>query len=139
MNLVAKFLARYFFMGIFTPCTTKNNFAANIDLAGLSAGQIVARFRMPVNATIVKHAILADASGSVVLDIWKDTHTNAPPTVADTITAAAKPTLSAAQKTEDATLTGWTKTVNAGDWLVINCDSVTTIAGGTFYLEFAPR
>ena len=38
--------------------------------------------------TIVQWALLADQSGSIVIDIWKDTYANYPPTVADTITAA---------------------------------------------------
>jgi len=65
-------------------------------------------------------------SGSIVVDIWKDTYANFPPTVADTITASAKPILSAATKSIDTTLTGWTKSISAGDILRYNVDSVTT-------------
>ena len=54
-------------------------------------------------------------SGSIVIDVWKDTYANFPPTVADTITASAKPTLSSATKSDDTTLTGWTTAVTAGD------------------------
>ena len=64
-------------------------------------------------------------SGSIVVDIWKDTYANFPPTVADTITAAAKPTIVAGVKSTDATLTGWTTTISEGDVLGFNVDSVS--------------
>src|SRR5215831_7375630 len=82
---------------------------------------------IPFTGVIVGVTLLADQSGSVVLDIWKDTYANYPPTVADTITAAAKPTLSSAVKYQDTVLTGWNTTVNAGDSFRFNFDSVATI------------
>jgi hypothetical protein len=77
----------------------------------------------------------ADQSGSVVVDIWKDTHANYPPTNADSITASAKPTISAATKSQDNTLTGWTKTVDADTWLFFNVDSCSTITQVTLALK----
>lgn len=77
-------------------------------------------------ATIDQVTLLADQSGSIVVDIWKDTYANYPPTVADTITASAKPTISVTTKAKDATLTGWTKTITSGDTLRFNVDSITT-------------
>lgn len=78
-------------------------------------------------ATINQVTLLADQSGSIVVDIWKDTYANYPPTVADTITASAKPTLSSATKSKDSTLTGWTTSVASGDTLRFNVDSATTV------------
>lgn len=89
----------------------------------------------PFAGTITKARILADQSGSCVVDIWKDTYANYPPTIADTITASAKPTLSSAQKNEDSTLTGWTTSVSAGDTFVFNVDSATTVTRVTVTLE----
>jgi hypothetical protein len=80
--------------------------------------------RIPFACTITEWAIGLDQSGSIVIDIWKDTQANYPPTVADTITASAKPTVSATTKNNSTTLTGWNVTVNAGDWLFFNVDSV---------------
>lgn len=77
--------------------------------------------------TILQVTTLADQSGSVVFDIWKDTYANYPPTVADTITASAKPTLSSATKAQDSTLTGWTTSFSKGDTWRINVDSITTV------------
>lgn len=88
----------------------------------------------PVAGTITGVRMLADQSGSAVVDIWKDTYANFPPTNADSITASAKPTISAAQKSEDTTLTGWTTSVSAGDVFAFNVDSATTITRLTLEL-----
>jgi len=82
---------------------------------------------VPFACTISGVTLLADQSGSVVVDIWKNTYANYPPTVANTITASAIPTISTATKYQDFTLSGWTKTVNAGDTLRFNVNSDTTI------------
>lgn len=91
--------------------------------------------QVPFACTITKVTLLGEQSGSIVVDIWKDTYANYPPTVADTITAAAKPTISAATKSEDATLTGWTTSIAAGDVLAFNVDSVTTLELVTLGLD----
>lgn len=83
--------------------------------------------RVPFACTIVKATVLADQSGSIVVDVWKDTYANFPPTDADSITASAPPTLSTAVKSEDATLTGWTTSIAAGDILRFNVDSAATV------------
>jgi len=92
--------------------------------------------RFPFACTITKVSVLADQSGSIVLDLWKDTYANYPPTVADTITASAKPTLSSATKAEDSTLTGWTKPIAAGSTLRVNVDSITTITRAVLVIEY---
>lgn len=88
---------------------------------------VIGDVEIPYACTITQATLLADQSGSIVIDIWKDTYANYPPTVADTITASAKPTISSATKSQDTTLTGWTTTVSAGDTLRFNIDSVTNI------------
>lgn len=90
---------------------------------------------VPFACTITQSTLLGDQSGSIVIDIWKDTYGNFPPTVADTITASAKPTLSSATKAQDATLTGWTTSVAAGDTLRFNVDSVSSIQRATLSLK----
>jgi hypothetical protein len=86
---------------------------------------------VPFAGTITAATLLstdaAVTSGSIVIDIWKDTYANYPPTVADTITASAKPTLSSATKSRDTTLTGWTTAISAGDILGFKVDSVVTL------------
>lgn len=93
---------------------------------------------VPYAATITAVTMLADQSGSVVVDIWKDTYGNYPPTVADTITASAKPTITTAVKSQDNTLTGWTTVITAGDTLRFNIDSATTITKLNLTLTVTP-
>jgi hypothetical protein len=86
-------------------------------------------------ATITGVTMLADQSGSIVVDIWKDTYANFAPTDADSITASAVPTISSATKSQDTTLTGWTTSISAGDILRFNVDSVTSIQRVTVALR----
>lgn len=90
---------------------------------------------IPFACTINRVTMLADQSGSIVVDIWKDTYANYPPTGADSITASAKPTITTATKSQDSTLTGWTTSITAGDTLRFNVDSVTTIQRVTLSLK----
>lgn len=89
----------------------------------------------PFACTITGVRCLADQSGSIVVDVWKDTYANYPPTIADTIVASAKPTITTAAKSEDTTLTGWTTSVSAGDTFRFNVDSCTTITRLTLTLK----
>jgi hypothetical protein len=86
---------------------------------------------VPFDCTVVEWRIVADQSGSIVVDVWKDTYANFPPTVADTIAGSEKPTLSAAQKNEDTNLTTWTTALSKGDWLRFNVDSSSTVTSVT--------
>jgi len=90
---------------------------------------------IPFDCDIDSVTMLADQSGDAVVDIWKDSYANFPPTDADSITAAALPTITAATKSEDSTLTGWTTALSAGDILRANVDSCTTITRLTVFLQ----
>lgn len=90
--------------------------------------------QIPFGCTITSATLLADQSGSIVVNVWKDTYANYPPTVADKITASAPPTISSATKSTDSTLTGWTTTITAGDTLRFNVDSIATITRVTLIL-----
>jgi len=91
--------------------------------------------QIPFACTITEVTMLADQTGSIVVDIWKDAYANFPATVADTITAAAIPTISAALKSQDATLTGWTTSIAAGDHLRYNVNSASGIQQLTITLK----
>lgn len=92
---------------------------------------------LPFAGTISAARMFADQTGSIVVNLWKDTYANFPPTVADKITASAPPTISTADKSQDTTLTGWTTTFAAGDVLRVNVDSATTITRVTLSLTVA--
>jgi hypothetical protein len=94
---------------------------------------------VPFNCTITQAELLADQTGSIVVNIWKTSYANyAPgthPVAADKITASAPPTISAAAKAQDATLSGWTVALAAGDILAFNVDSAATITKVTLSLR----
>jgi hypothetical protein len=89
---------------------------------------------IPFNCDITGWTLLADQSGSIVIDLWRDSYANFPPVVGDSITASAKPTISSATKGQSSTLTGWTVGVTAGDVLRVNVDSAATIRRCTLFL-----
>ena len=82
--------------------------------------------KMPFAVTVTGWNILADQTGSIVVDVWAEDEALSPPTVADTIAGTEKPTLATAQKNEDLALTTWTN-IAAGDWVGFNVDSITTV------------
>ena len=91
--------------------------------------------RVDFPCTIVGWTLLADQTGSIQIDIWKDLYGNYPPTVADSITAAAKPLISSGVKNQSTTLSGWTTAITAGDTLRFNVDSVTAFNRVTLALH----
>ncbi len=91
----------------------------------------------PYACTITAVRLFADQVGSCVIDLWKDSYANYPPTVGDSITASAKPTLSSAIKSQDTTLTGWTTSITAGDTIRVNIDSATTVTRVTVSLTLS--
>ena len=92
----------------------------------ISTGE-AGHIRIPFAINLTGWSIVAGQSGSIVVDVWRDTYANFPPTVADTIAGTEKPTLSAAQKNQDLTLTSWTTALKKDDFLAFNVDSVATV------------
>lgn len=106
----------------------KGQFGVTIDGSGATITTGIKGYvTIPYAMTITGWDILADTSGSVVVDVWKDTYANYPPTVADTIAGSEKPTLSTATKNQDASLSTWTTSVTAGDIIGFKVDSATTV------------
>lgn len=87
------------------------------------------------DATITKWTLLANQSGSIVVNIWKDVYANFPPTAAVKITDSTPPEITSATKNTDSALTAWTTSINAGDILRFNVDSVTSIQRVTLAIE----
>lgn len=91
----------------------------------VSLGIVNSALTLKYSGTITGYSLSADQSGSIVVDIWKANA--AIPTIANSITASAKPTLSSSQYISSTTLTGWTTTVTAGDVLIANVISAATV------------
>jgi hypothetical protein len=107
-----------------------------IDYAGavITTG-VKGDLTIPFGCTITEWTLLADTTGSIVIDVWKDTYANYPPTVADTITGSALPTISSGIKGQSSTLTGWTTAIAANDILRFNVNSCSTITRVTLSLK----
>lgn len=90
----------------------------------------------PFNATVGGWTILADTTGSIVVDVWKDSYGNFAPTIADSISGSEKPTLASAQKNQDLSLTSFVTTVAAGDIWAFNVESVTDVKKVTIAFRF---
>jgi len=91
-------------------------------------------FQTPVALTVLGWSVIGQdgATGSIVIDIWSKS--TFPPTVTDTITAAAKPTVSGATNASSATLTAWITTIPANNYLGVKVDSVSTFTKVTLEL-----
>lgn len=81
---------------------------------------------VPYACTISEWAVLADQSGSIVVDIKRSTYSEFP-TTTSLVGAGNKPTLSSVQKNQE-TPSSWTDaTLDAGDVLEFVVDSVATV------------
>ena len=92
---------------------------------------------IPYDGTITKWRLVADQSGDIVVDVWKDTYGNFPPTISDSIAGSDLPTLSGAQKAESTSLTGWVTNIQAGDVIGFTINSVSTVTRVHLILEVA--
>jgi hypothetical protein len=94
--------------------------------AAITAGKLVYLPVPKFKFIIMGWTMIGDnAGGSTVIDVWKTAYPTIP-TVANTITAAAKPTLTAAQVNRATEVPTWTdQTVEEDDILGFNVDSNT--------------
>lgn len=91
---------------------------------------------LPFSGQFTEWDLVADQSGSIQLDLWRDSYANFPPTVADTITGTDKPRIASGVKNQSVSLTGWTKPFSAGDVLRINVDSASVISRAVLGLRY---
>ena len=87
---------------------------------------------LPFNCAIVRSTLLADVAGNFVMDIKKVAYAGYP--TATSIVGAAFPTLTAAQKSQDTTLTGWTTALSKGDVLEFYVTGTPTVNNVTLSL-----
>ena len=80
---------------------------------------------VPFAGNITAWRVVSDTAGSIVVDVKRATYSQFPTTTS--IAASAKPTLSSARKSENTTLTGWTKALSIGDWLEFVVESANTL------------
>lgn len=109
-----------------TGSATKRQFGITIDGGGsaITTG-IKGYIRIPQDMAITGWDIVADVAGDIVVDAWKDSYANFPPTVADTFVAGVKPTLSTVDKNTFSFVIP--VLVSEGDYVAFNVDSAATV------------
>lgn len=90
-----------------------------------------------VAGRITSAMIVANETGSMVLDIWRSSWADAPPTASDSICGTSKLTISSATKVFDDSLAGWVTTFSDRDVLGFNIDSVSNIKFATLALTIS--
>lgn len=88
---------------------------------------------IPFACTITGWTALGDQVGSVVVDVKRSTYAGFPTTAS--IAGSDKPTLTAAQKNQNLSVSAWTTAIGAGDILEFNVNSVATITRVTISLR----
>lgn len=98
--------------------------------------------QVPFDAKVLEWAIVGDATGSVVVDVYQCTHAqydagSTHPVSSDKITASDPPTITAAKKGQNASVTTWSDLVE-GSWIrfiVTSADSPPTMENVTVSLR----
>jgi hypothetical protein len=124
--------------------TTVSAISSNLMLGQLGisidgAGSVIATgvkqyLRVPYNCTITSYELVAKPSGSIVIDVYKSTYENYPPTTSIVGGGGTPPTIDSNVKYRDTTLASWSKTLTAGEYLGFNVTSVTSITAVTLTL-----
>jgi hypothetical protein len=122
----------------FTPAgaeTTALQFVIDGGTEAITTG-VKGDLEVPFACTVTGWRLFADQSGSIVIDVWKDTYANFPPVDADAMPGSGKePTITTATKAQDTSITDWTTDdIAAGDILRFNVDSCATITRVTLSL-----
>jgi hypothetical protein len=75
---------------------------------------------VPFDVELLSWTIVADGTGTISIEVWKDILANYPPTVADKISASAPIALTGQNRNSDAALIGWTTNWARDDVLRFN-------------------
>ncbi len=92
---------------------------------------------VPFDCNIDQFTVMANQSGTLVTDIFKDAFANFPPTVADSIVGNNGPALVSQQSHQDSVLSSWTTGITAGDIVGFNVDSILNVHRATISLRCA--
>lgn len=98
----------------------------NAGLGGVISSGQKGYVYVPYDGIITGWSIFSDVVGSCVVDVWKDTYGNFPPTSGDSIAGNEKPTLTSQISNRDLTLSSWTTTISSGDVIGFNVEASPT-------------
>lgn len=118
------------------PGTSTKVFGITLDGAGsdITIG-VKADVSLPYNMTIDSWTIISSQTGSIVIDLWKDTFANFPPTIDDSITGTEKPTLTSQTINQDLSLSTWTTSISDGDIVRFYVESCTGVQKVTLQIK----
>jgi hypothetical protein len=108
------------------PSTRQLTFVITDGGSVLTTGVKVYGLAVEYACTIIAATLVADASGSVVLDVLKCALGSYAGSLTS-IVASAPPTLSTAITSQDVTLSGWTTSVSADDVIRVSVTSASTV------------
>lgn len=119
---------------------TIGQFGITIDGNGSSITTgIKGYLRIPYDCEITGWDLVADISGNMIIDLWKDTYSNFPPTSSDTIaggiTGTEIPKLDSQMINRKETLSSWNSTLSSDDWIAFNVLSSDTISRTTLTIR----
>lgn len=98
-----------------------------------------ADWRVPFPVRILDCTLLSTYSGSVSVDLYRDTYANFPPTPTDSVTASSPPTITSGIKYEDTALAGWTTDWDQGDTIRFNVESASALKQVSILLRYIRR
>jgi hypothetical protein len=118
------------------PGSSSKTFGITIDGGGAPIGTgPKGDLVIPYGMTITSWTLIADTTGSIVIDVWKDNYSTYPPTSLDSIAGSEKPTLSSQIKNQDLSLTTWSTSIVSGDIIRFNVDSASTVTRVTLSIQ----
>ncbi len=113
--------------GNLTPAQAPLTIGVVVDGGGTTVGTGSKGYAdVPVACTLASVTLLADQTGSIVIDVKRSTYAGFP-TTTSLCSGGTCPTLSSAQNSTTSTLTSWTTSLAAGDVLEFNVNSATSV------------
>lgn len=116
-----------------TPAVGSKALIFSIDGGGaLPPTGLIGYVQVPFSGTITGWAIWTKDGLTIdaTFDVWKVADGLTLPNFGNSITASLPPTITALSHKSSNVLTGWTTAVTVGDWIAVNLDSVSGLAGG---------
>lgn len=114
----------------------KRGFGLTVDGAGSTINSgFYGYSTVPFDCTITKYRVFSDQASSIAIDIWVDAYANFPPDNSDSITGSAPVTLVNSTTNEDSTLTGWSKSLSAGNIIGWHGDRISSATRINLFLE----
>lgn len=102
--------------------------------AVLTTGTWFSNIEIPFACQLTGYTLIGSPTGSAVLTVYRSSY-GAHPTYTD-ISGTEKPTLASQVKSQNLTISSWTRNLSAGDLLRITLDSVATTNYMTLNLRF---